>query len=171
MDSRGFSLIEVLVTIVLLTLGMLGLAALQARTAIAELEAYQRTQALALAQDMADRLAGNKANAAGYVGDDYGSSPNAACGPGAGLSFDRCVWNNALRGAAEQLAGRNVGTLLNGRGCVTQRDAQSYWIVVSWQGLSPTLAPTLECGATLYGSEAMRRTVALPIRLADLSGT
>src|SRR5207253_3006873 len=63
----GFSLIEVLVTIVILMIGLLGLAALQTNATVAEMEAYQRSQALVLVQDMADRIASNKLNADTYI--------------------------------------------------------------------------------------------------------
>ena len=43
---EGSSLIEVLMAIIILTFGLLGLAALQGKANTAELEAYQRGQAL-----------------------------------------------------------------------------------------------------------------------------
>ena len=71
-SSRGFTMIEVLVTIAILMIGLLGLAALQTNATVAELEAYQRSQALVLVQDMADRISANKANADSYKQIDIG---------------------------------------------------------------------------------------------------
>ena len=64
---RGTSMIEVLVTLVIVAIGLLGLAGLQSRLQISEMESYQRAQALILLNDMASRLAANRANAASYI--------------------------------------------------------------------------------------------------------
>ena len=57
---RGFTLIEVLVTLVILTFGLLGIAGLMAKGQRIAFEAYQRQQAVALAADMAERIRGNR---------------------------------------------------------------------------------------------------------------
>jgi len=54
--SRGFSLIEVLVTLFITTVGLLGLAALQLQGLNGAHEAILRTQAAAFAVDMAELL-------------------------------------------------------------------------------------------------------------------
>lgn len=56
----GFTLIEVLVTLVILTFGLLGIAGLMAKGQRIAFEAYQRQQAVALASDMAERVRGNR---------------------------------------------------------------------------------------------------------------
>ncbi len=58
--SRGFTLIEVLVTLVILTFGLLGIAGLMAKGQRIAFEAYQRQQAVALASDMGERIRGNR---------------------------------------------------------------------------------------------------------------
>jgi len=72
--QTGFSMIEILITIAILMVGLLGLAGLQTNVATAEFEAYQRAQALVLVQEMADRMTANKRNAANYVVNDIGAS-------------------------------------------------------------------------------------------------
>ena len=52
----GATMIEVLITIVILAFGLLGLVGLQAKVQLAEVESYQRAQAVVLLNDMADRL-------------------------------------------------------------------------------------------------------------------
>ena len=47
--------------------GLLGVAGLQSRMQVAEVEAYQRTQAIVLLQDMVDRINANRVNAASYA--------------------------------------------------------------------------------------------------------
>ena len=44
--QRGASLIEVLVTLVIVAFGLLGIVGMQARLQVSEMEAYQRSQAL-----------------------------------------------------------------------------------------------------------------------------
>ena len=58
--AAGFSLIEVLVALVVLSVGLLGLAALQQNAVKFNRGAYLRTQATVLAYDMADRIRGNR---------------------------------------------------------------------------------------------------------------
>jgi type IV pilus assembly protein PilV len=168
--STGFSLIEVLISIVLLSIGLLGLAALQSRAAMASIEAYQRTQALVLARDIGERIVANKPDALRYVGDDYGAGPVGACPVVPGVDRDLCSWANALRGAAEQQAGMSVGTLTNGRGCIRQEAPDRIRIFVTWQGHLPTSAPANDCSRGRYGNDALRRAVAVPLQLTTLPG-
>lgn len=58
--SSGFSLLEVLVALVILSIGLLGLAALQAFSIKANQSANYRTQATALAYDLIDRMRANR---------------------------------------------------------------------------------------------------------------
>lgn len=55
----GFSLIEVLVALVVLSIGLLGLAALQTTGLRLSHQSYQRSQAVILAYDMLDRIRAN----------------------------------------------------------------------------------------------------------------
>lgn len=57
--ARGYSLLEVLITMFVIAIGLLGLVGLQARALTAEVEAAARGQALLLVNDMADRMAAN----------------------------------------------------------------------------------------------------------------
>ena len=66
-SQRGTSLVEVLVTMVILAIGLLALAGLQARLHVLQIESYQRAQALILLQDMTSRLVNNRYDAASYV--------------------------------------------------------------------------------------------------------
>ena len=50
--ERGFTLLEVLITIVILAFGLLGLVGLQTRMQLTEAEAFQRTQATLLLADV-----------------------------------------------------------------------------------------------------------------------
>ncbi len=84
--ARGFSLIEVLVAIVVLGVGLLGLAALQAFSSQANQSANFRTQATALAYDMLDRMRVNRG--AVLRGSYYTAFDKPAGGCGADASSD-----------------------------------------------------------------------------------
>jgi len=58
--NSGFTLIEVLIAALVLAVGLLGLAGLQAASIKNNLSAYKRSQATQLAYDMADRIRANR---------------------------------------------------------------------------------------------------------------
>jgi type IV pilus assembly protein PilV len=65
----GFSMIEVLVTLLIFTIGLLGLAALQLNALQGVSDSAQRSQATAVLQDLAERIRANpQAGAASYAG-------------------------------------------------------------------------------------------------------
>jgi len=63
--TRGVSLIEVLVAVLVLSVGLLGLAALQSFSLQANQGAYHRTQAVNVAYELADFYRANRGNPAG----------------------------------------------------------------------------------------------------------
>ena len=65
--ARGFTLIEVLVTVVVISVGLLGIVALQVVSLRNNHESYLRTQATALADDIIDRIRSNRDNAPSYT--------------------------------------------------------------------------------------------------------
>ena len=62
-QNKGFTLIEILISMVILAIGLLGLAGLQMTGLRHNLSAYHRSQATQLAYDMADRMRVNIVNA------------------------------------------------------------------------------------------------------------
>jgi type IV pilus assembly protein PilV len=139
-EQCGFTMIEVLVTFVILVIGLLGLIGLQARGQQAELESYQRGQALVLLQDIIDRMNANRLQSKSgaylttgltpaYVGN--GATPPTALSDCTALTDaprDLCEWGNELIGAAEitqggactTASGANcIGAMIGARGCVS----------------------------------------------------
>ena len=57
--SRGFTLIEVMVALVIFSIGLLGVAGLQTAGLKTTQQSYQRTIAVTAARDMADRMRAN----------------------------------------------------------------------------------------------------------------
>jgi type IV pilus assembly protein PilV len=80
--QRGFGLIESLVALVVISVGMIGMAALYGQGLGASRTAYYRTQAVNLAADMADRIRVNRRGGASYGG----AAANNGCDPGGGVN-------------------------------------------------------------------------------------
>jgi type IV pilus assembly protein PilV len=169
--QTGFSLIEILVTIGILVVGLLGLAALQTQSTIAQMEAYQRSQALVLLQDLADRISVNKVNARSYATTAAGVSGAVQnCGGLTSAALDLCEWHNQLVGSAEVSGGRNVGAMIGARGCVVFFPGDnSFLVTVAWQGMSRAGTPVEACGSGAYGDDNQRRTVSTVVRVAFLN--
>lgn len=149
----GSSLIEVLVTMTILSIGLLGLVGLMVQSQRSEVESYQRVQALVLLDDMVNRINANRtasacyaftdfATGVGYVGTGATYAFTTACstatlvGPqvasltsaqkdalAATVNTDIKAWSDLLLGTSEQLAAGNVGAMLGARGCVDIVDA------------------------------------------------
>ncbi len=148
---RGFSLIEVMVTVLLLCLGLLGVFGLQSRTTRLELEAYQRSQALTLAREMESTIRASRAEAAAYASDAL-SSQTGAVYVGASTSLDcsapaitaqasLCAWGQALAGDRETADALAVGAMTAARGCLIRPPAPEanaladLYVVVVWRGV------------------------------------
>jgi type IV pilus assembly protein PilV len=176
--QRGTSLVEVLVTMVVVAFGLLGLAAFQSKAQVGSVESYQRAQASVLLQDMQSRLVANSADAASYVTTDplgTGDTVDADCAAAAaGAARDKCEWSQALKGAGEQKGTSKVGAMQDARGCIAQVQAENtatgvctpavYLVTVAWQGLHETRAPAQACGKDQYGNDNNRR--AMSVRVA-----
>lgn len=193
-------MVEVLITLVILLVGLLGLAGVMAQGQRSEMESYQRVQALILLQDMVGRINANRAvascyaytnatNGAPYLG--VGSTLTPACAAGTAVQntqavADMVAWNSVLSGAAETSGGNQIGAMVGARGCVSYDTTKVlndstgaaisgsgiYTVEVAWQGIGSTFAPAgLKCGQNLYGSEAQRRVVSLPFRVGSINNT
>lgn len=190
--AGGFALIEAMVTVVILIFGMLGLVGLQTRMAVAEMESYQRSQALILVNDMAQRISTNPKGASCYAVNNVGIGATAPVCPStstlsteikAQVNADLAAWHAALQGAAEKTAatgGSNVGAMIGARGCIvalnapTATDPLQLLVTVAWQGMSETAAAPVSCGSGAYAapgataSDAARRTLSIAVRTAYL---
>lgn len=75
--QRGMTLVEVLVSVVIISVGLLGIAALQITTLRSNQDAYVRSQASAIAADILDRMRSNPigARAGQYAGTGQSGTP------------------------------------------------------------------------------------------------
>ncbi|MDH6594362.1 type IV pilus assembly protein PilV [Variovorax sp. TBS-050B] len=183
--QRGTTLIEVLVTLLIVAFGLFGLVGLQARMQSSEMESYQRSQALILLNDMANRIAINRRMASSYVtATPLGGSTACPTGTATRQQIDAMEWCNALQGAAETSGDTKLGAMIGGRGCVQDLGNNEYLVTVAWQGLVPIAAPPegVSCGKDLYdvaptasvpappcSADRCRRTVTTLVRIGTLS--
>lgn len=128
--QKGFSMLEVLIAILVISFGLLGLAGLQAVGLKNNQTAYLRSLATQQAYDMADRMrtnmtgvaAGSYDNIATGVGSDPGCISNTSgCTPTQMAQNDRFAWNTA-----------NAALLPGGSGIVVGTSATIFTITVSW---------------------------------------
>lgn len=132
-QQRGFSMIEVLVTLLIISLALLGTAGLQAYSMRLNQGGQFRTLAVFLVADLAERMEANKAGAvAGSYELANGNAANllstacvdGACIPANLATFDLSQWQNAV-----------VATLPQGSWTVVQTVAgnpSTYTITVGW---------------------------------------
>ena len=193
---RGFTMMEILVALIITISGLLGIAALQTQLHVSELEALQRSQAVALLTDISDRLNANRATAScfavtdnltngtpflGTAGTGRLSSPTCSVSTGANNTQAVATINlidATLRGTgASSAGGADIGAMIGARACISydattivggQAGTGLYTITVTWQGMTETFAPTAACAVGLYGAETKRRAVSTTIRLASL---
>lgn len=186
----GFSLIEALVTVLVFSIGMLGVAGLQLTAKKANYEAVQRTTATLLAEDMIERLRANASQLSYFVGKEVTGSTisseptptctsTSLCTPAQLAAHDLWEWEQMLAGASERLGGTttNTGGLLEPTGCITSAaggGAGIYTVAIAWRGSTKGSNPTSSaCGEDVsrYDADnAYRRVISLDVFITPLAG-
>jgi type IV pilus assembly protein PilV len=184
-SQSGFSLIEVLISALVITVGVLGMAGLQVGAKRAGYEAMQRTAASSLAQDMLERMRANPDKLTSYsstaLGDGSISSvPDPICShstlsPCTSVQlavYDLWAWEQAIDGATElNSEDEAVGGLVTPTGCITVTGS-AVTIAIAWQGYQDMSSPagsTCGAGAGKYGdNDAKRQLVVLNTYIADI---
>lgn len=123
--AAGFSLLEVLIALLVLSIGLLGLAGLQANAVSFNHSAYMRSQATNLAYDIGDRMRTNRQAALDGAYEHAAVNPAPACTDdvdgGTVADRDISAWHISLTCA-----------LPNGNGSVVLEDDGRLIITVSW---------------------------------------
>ncbi|MCO5094817.1 MAG: type IV pilus modification protein PilV [Xanthomonadaceae bacterium] len=100
--QRGFTLLEVLISVLVFSVGLLGVAGLMVLSVRTNHSAFLRTQASFLAESMADRMRTNLGYVDQYNGTYDSSTAGAAscasapCTPTQLAAHDRAVWSQQL---------------------------------------------------------------------------
>lgn len=173
--QAGVGLIEVLVALLVFTIGILGLGATQLAAKRATYEAIQRSIASSLASDILERMRGNSGELASYAVSEVGSSAltatisciSSSCSTKDLAAFDLHEWSGLLAGASEKItiAKNNVyaGGLLDSRACIAVEDGL-VTVAIAWRGLDDSINPVAaNCGqgSGLYGASNERRRLLL----------
>jgi type IV pilus assembly protein PilV len=133
-QQRGFTLLEVLVALVVLAVGLLGVAALLVGSLRGTRTALEHTQAANLARDMIERIRANAAAGNAYDTADGTPDPRAdpacerhdgRCEPAAMASHDLARWIDAV---AASLPG-GAGTV---DGVAVDAARHRYAVSVAW---------------------------------------
>jgi len=133
--QRGVSLVEALVALVVMSVGMLGIASLYVTSLQTSRSALTRTQAVNIVNDMADRIRANSRGRAAYNTSGFNGSdpvPNCSgsnpCSPTDLAKSDLNAWK-ALFNPPTFAAG-TVGTITYKEG--TGGQADQYTILLKW---------------------------------------
>lgn len=180
--GMGFTLVEVLVSIIIFSIGLIGVARLQVVAKQSNYDAVQRVTATSVAQDLLSRMRANHSVLNTYVSNSGSTTigrgsittePTPACDS----SGNTCtateiathdLWDieQALDGAAEIDDGGNaVGGLTLPTMCITGPAAGGsavYTVAIAWRGKAELSNPAINtCGDStgLYGSDNEYRRV------------
>lgn len=135
--QRGFSLMEVLIALLIMSIGLLGLAALQATSLKSNHGAYQRSQAIFLAYDIIDRMRANRNIA---IAGDYNLAMNSSAPAASVSSLADTDMNDWMTNFVEVL-------LPAGDGSVNCTNAGVCTVVLQWD--ESRLGGTATSGAAL----------------------
>ena len=179
--QRGFSLLELLIALVVFSVGMLAIAGLQTVSKQANYEALQRTTAVQIASGLLEeiRTNGDAADvylAAGEIGSgSLGNEPFPDCSVGAECnsaqkaSHDLWLWEQIVDGNLESAGGVGTGGLVLPTMCITGPlggGAGMYQVTIVWRGTaSITSMANNVCGLLSgnYGTDSeFRRIVQIP---------
>lgn len=139
--QRGFNLLEVLIAIVVLSIGLIGLGLLELKGVQYTRDSYARTQAAIMTESLADRMRANPdgATAGLYVlASDEGDSgtfptdPGDCCSPADVAASDQAVWWNVV-----------IRNLANAEANVTLDGNNHYNINLQWSEAENTQSYTL----------------------------
>ena len=163
--QSGVGLIEVLIALLIFSVGLLGMVTVQLGAKRSSYEATQQSIATSLARDIFARMRSNPDALASYVVNELGSAVVPAgtnCNTTPCTSAQLAVrdiyeWNELLKGVSEKvvIAGvtSNAGGLVDYRACVTNT-LGFVQVAISWKGINELTNPTTStCGqpSGLYG--------------------
>lgn len=176
----GFTVVEVMVSVVIFSIGLIGVARLQVVAKQSNYDAVQRVTATTIAQDLLSRMRSNSGALSDYVENDGALQINyndATAQPSPNCVSATCnetqlalrdLWDieQDMVGVSEVDAdGNSVGGLTLPTVCITAVDEDGnvlddgesgiYTVAIAWRGKADLTNPTLNtCGQTtgLYGT-------------------
>ncbi len=192
--ETGFTLLEVMIAVLILSLGLLGIAALQLSSKKSTHQAWQRSQAVLLADGLLERVRMNPAGAASYhtglgasaLGGATRASParncaSQTCTAAQMAAWDLWEWERRLDGVAvRDAANRNAGGLVDAHGCVvftavsaSMPNTGQLRVIVTWRGTSGStdaVRSGTACGPDAAGTVDARHQVMVNTFVVDEKG-
>ena len=161
----GFNLIEVMVTIVIISIGLLGVAALQMQSKHSNLIAAQRTLASHMVHDLLERMRSNSSQIDVYTPSDsdyilldpVSTSPiqactsNSACDSTQLVTHDIWQWSNALHGGLNLIGNDSADSLLDAVACIGRPSGGgtgNYTIAIAWRSTKAVDNPVISDNTT-----------------------
>ena len=179
--QRGFSLIEMLVALIVFSVGLLAIAGMQTMSKQANFEALQRTAASQIAYGLLEdiRVNGDAINTylgAGEIGGGArGAEPapncsgNAVCTAAQKAAHDLWFWEQVLDGNLEMSGNAGAGGLVLPALCITGPaggGAGIYTVTIAWRGTaSLNSANPSNCGTAggnFGANNEFRRIMEIP---------
>ncbi len=190
---NGFTMIEVLVTFVILAVGVLGVVSLLTSSKTSEYESVQRARAINMADGMLEKIRGNPqalSTTPGYNigltnplnGTVYTAEPapdcvSARCTPAELANHDMWAFEQALEGVSVSVDGNNTAGLINPRGCIRfdawppHLNSGQISILIQWDGLQETGDGVDNaadvCGGAAAGDDPTRRSIVVSSFVVD----
>jgi type IV pilus assembly protein PilV len=163
-NQNGVSLIEVLVTLIIISVALLGTASLQVMSKQSNFQAVQRVSAAQLVNDLMQRMRNNREGLDNYLPDDdlgvgsLGTAPAVDCAADAAdcttiqlADYDLWQWEQQIDGAMNKVGTTNAGGLLEPTACITGPAGGGngiYEVAIAWRGQTEHVNPTIhDCGA------------------------
>jgi type IV pilus assembly protein PilV len=179
-QQRGVSLVEILVTTVVFSVGLLGVTGLNAVSQRASFESVQRSMASQLAYALLEDMRTNSEAIADYLAagnlgrGSRGAEPAPSCQDAAAPCTEQQLaqhamwqWEQSLDGALETAGGASTGGLVSPTACIVGPvggGAGIYTVTIAWRGSSELADPAVDnCGAAsgLYGAANNLRRIAV----------
>ena len=161
--QRGISLLDAMIAVVIFSVGMLAIAALQTVSKQSNYEALQRSHAASLAYDLFERMRMNPGTLTNYVssgtftGQSYPTC-TVDCLPAATAMNDLHEWQKMILGDAEQTTEGSVGGLVSPTACIAGTGANGqYTLTIVWRGqaiISNQSSSTCGSGTGLYDASS-----------------
>lgn len=142
--QRGFTLIEVMISVLVLLVGLLGVAGMQMLSLQANQGAYFRSQAVYIAAEILDAMRANPTAAGAYVGiypvdgggantipADPGCQGNLGCTPAQAAQQDLHFWARHFADFNNAIGATYRPSIPNGRAVITQ-NGNEYTVQVNW---------------------------------------
>ena len=179
--STGFTLVEVLASMIVVSVGLLGVAGLVVESQKNSFEVYQRSAALELGNDLLGRINANPDALASYVSDltsiptqpdKLCNAANSNCSNVELAAFDLWQWAGMLYGTEiKTTSNNNAGGLVLPMACIT-RNGSILAVSIVWRGkfAKPDQKGTVACGDDdnqykLSNKNDLRRVMTLTTRI------